>query len=167
MKNMPKIEDFLAENEEIVDSITAMKHEVVVTDRRLVVHDMEWGGNYLVDAMLSRITSIQAFRKAKPSYLVGSGISFVFWIIFWMIAESLPRYSDLKEFFSAISWVLFFVAIGLIVAYFLTKRSGIYVNIDSADPISIEYREKASGEVIQRLSKAIRHRKQDVSIKSS
>jgi hypothetical protein len=162
MKNMPKIEDFLAENEEIVDSIKAMKHEVVITDRRLVVHDMEWGGNYLVDAMLSRITSIQAFRKAKPSYLVGSGISFVFWIIFLILGEESG-----EEFLIVISWILFFVAIGLIVAYFLTKRSGIYVNIDSADPISIEYREKASGEVIQRLSKAIRHRKQDVSIKSS
>jgi len=165
---MPKIEDFLAENEEIVDRIKATKHEIVVTDRRLVVHDMEWGGNYLVDAMLSRITSIQAFRKAKLSYLVGSGISFVFWIIFLMIAESLPRYSDLKDFFSAISWFLFFVAIGLlIIAYFLTIRSEISVNVDSADPISIEYRGKASAEVIQRLSKAIRHRKQDVSIKSS
>jgi hypothetical protein len=165
---MPKIEDFLAENEEIVDRIKATKHEIVVTDRRLVVHDMEWGGNYLVDAMLSRITSIQAFRKAKLSYLVGSGISFVFWIIFLMIAESLPRYSDLKDFFSAISWFLFFVAIGLlIIVYFLTIRSEISVNVDSADPISIEYRGKASAEVIQRLSKAIRHRKQDVSIKSS
>lgn len=158
MKDMPKIEDFLAENEEIVDSIRAMKREVVVTARRLVVHDMEWGGNYLVDAMLSRITSIQAFRKAKPSYLVGSGISVVFGIIFLVLGE---------EFFIIIGGILFFVAIGLIVAYFLTKRSGIYVNIDSADPISIEYRGKASGEVIPRLSKAIRHRKQDVSIKSS
>jgi hypothetical protein len=164
---MPKIEDFLAENEEIVNRIKARKHEVVVTDRRLLVHDMDWDGNYLVDAMLSRITSIQAFRKAKPSYLVGSSISFAFWIIIWMIAESLPRYSDLKDFLIVISWILFFVAIGLIVAYFLTKRSGIYVNIDSAGPISIEYRGKASGEVIQRLSKAIRHRKQDMSIKSS
>ena len=80
MKNMPKIEDFLAENEKIVDSTKAMKHEIVITDRRLVVHDMEWGGNYFVDAMLSRITSIQAFRNANPNYLVGSGISFVFLI---------------------------------------------------------------------------------------
>ena len=159
---MPEIEDFLAENEEIVDSIKATKHEVVITDRRLIVHDMEWGGNYLVDAMLSRITSIQAFRKAKPSYLVGSGISFVFGIIFLILGEDLG-----EEFFIIIGGILFFVAIGLIVAYFLTKRSGIYVNIDSADPISIEYRGKASGELIQRLSKAIRHRKQDVSIKSS
>ena len=159
---MPKIEDFLAENEEIVDRIKVIKHEVVVTDRRLVVHDMEWGGNRLVDAMLSRITSIQVFRKAKLSYLVGSGISFAFWIIIWILAKSSG-----EEFFNAISWILFFVAIGLIIAYFLTKRSGIYVNIDSADPISIEYRGKASGEIIQRLSKAIRHRKQDVSIKSS
>ena len=162
MKYMPKIEDFLAENEEIVDSIKATKHEVVITDRRLIVHDMEWGGNYLVDAMLSRITSIQAFRKAKPSYLVGSGISVVFGIIFLVLGEDFG-----EEFFIIIGGILFFVAIGLIVAYFLTKRSGIYVNIDSADPISIEYRGKASGEVIQRLSKAIRHRKQDVSIKSS
>jgi len=162
MKKMPKIEDFLAENEEIVDRIKVIKHEVVVTDRRLVVHDMEWGGNRLVDAMLSRITSIQVFRKAKLSYLVGSGISFAFWIIIWILAKSSG-----EEFFNAISWILFFVAIGLIIAYFLTKRSGIYVNIDSADPISIEYWGKASGEVIQRLSKAIRHRKQDVSIKSS
>jgi len=129
---MPKIEDFLAENEEIVDSIKAMKHEVVITDRRLVVHDMEWGGNYLVDAMLSRIASIQAFRKAKPSYLVGSGISFVFWIIFLILGEESG-----EEFLIVISWILFFVAIGLIVAHFLTKRSVIYVNIDSADPISI------------------------------
>ena len=159
---MPKIEDFLAENEEIVDRIKVIKHEVVVTDRRLVVHDMEWGGNRLVDAMLSRITSIQVFRKAKLSYLVGSGISFAFWIIIWILAKSSG-----EEFFNAISWILFFVAIGLIIAYFLTKRSGIYVNIDSAGPISIEYWGKASGEVIQRLSKAIRHRKQDVSIKSS
>jgi len=159
---MPKIEDFLAENEEIVDRIKVIKHEVVVTDRRLVVHDMEWGGNHLVDAMLSRITSIQVFRKAKLSYLVGSGISFAFWIIIWILAKSSG-----EEFFNAISWILFFVAIGLIIAYFLTKRSGIYVNIDSAEPISIEYWGKASGEIIQRLSKAIRHRKQDVSIKSS
>ena len=162
MRNMPEIEDFLAENEEIVDSIKATKHEVVITDRRLVVHDMEWGGNYFVDAMLSRITSIQAFRKAKPSYLVGSGISFVFGIIFLILGEDFG-----EEFFIIIGGILFFVAIGLIVAYFLTKQSGIYVNIDSADPISIEYRGKASGEAIQRLSKAIRHRKQDVSIKSS
>ena len=92
---------------------------------------------------------------------MGSGISFVFGIIF-LILEELGG-----ELFIIISGILFFVAIGLIVAYFLTKRSGIYVNIDSADPISIEYRGKASGEVIPRLSKAIRHRKQDVSIKSS
>lgn len=162
MRNMPEIEDFLAENEEIVDSIKATKHEVVITDRRLIVHDMEWGGNYLVDAMLSRITSVQAFRKAKPSYLVGSGISFVFGIIFLILGEDSG-----EELFIVISCILFFVAIGLIAAYFLTKRSGIYVNIDSANPISIGYRGKASGEVIQRLSKAIRHRKQDMSIKSS
>ena len=137
---MPKIEDFLAENEEIVDRIKVIKHEVVVTDRRLVVHDMEWGGDHLVDAMLSRITSIQVFRKAKLSYLVGSGISFAFWIIIWILAKSSG-----EEFFNTISWILFFVAIGLIIAYFSTKRSGIYVNIDSADPISIEYRGKGFG----------------------
>lgn len=164
---MPKIEEFLAKNEEIIDRIQAKKHEVVVTDRRLVVHDMEWGGNYLVDAMLSRITSIRTFRKAKPSYFVGAGISFVFWIIFLMLKETVPYYSPLKDIFSIIGWILFFFAIGLIIAYFLTKQSGINVNIDSADPISIEYRGKASGEIVQRLSKTIRHRKQDVSIKSS
>ena len=154
---MPKIEDFLAENEEITDRIQARKHEAVVTDRRLIVHDMEWDGNYLVDAMLSRITSIQAFRKAKSSYLVGSGISFVFGIIFLILGGS----SVWAVF------IPFFVTIGLIATYFLTKRSGIYVNIDSADPILIEYRGKASGEEVQKLSKAIRHRKQDISIKSS
>ena len=164
--HMPTNEDFLAESEEVTYKAKAGNREVIVTDRRLIVHDVEREESYFVDAMLSRIASIQAFRRTKPSYLIGAGISITCGVIFFMLSDFFFSIG-LADFFEIIGSILFFVAIGLIIAYFLTIRHGIYMYIDSADPISIVFRGKASSEIVKRLSKAIRHRKQDLNIKSS
>ena len=59
-------EDFLAESEEATYKAKAGNREIIVTDRRLIVHDVRREESYFVDAMLSRIASIQAFRRTKP-----------------------------------------------------------------------------------------------------
>ncbi len=152
----------LAENENVMREIRVDKGEVIVTDRRLIYSQ----GNYFADAMLPRITSIRALSESKKSYLLISISCFIVWFIFLQGALK-STFELFKGSFGFASTIFLFIAIIFLLLYLRSIKSGIFIYVESADPIQIAVKGAKSKKAVIEIFRATRHRSGDIVVEMS